>query len=76
MSNESNDDNKDNKWHFSGGYEVRLIEELSKFFNFTYDIINCDSDWGKQWSNSTWTGLIGKIASNVTNMHRMIKNDF
>ncbi|CAG2114560.1 unnamed protein product [Medioppia subpectinata] len=44
--------------------EVKLFESLSKHLNFTYRIINCNSDWGVFISkNKTWTGLIGQIVA-------------
>ncbi len=52
-------------WDLSGGLEVRLLESLSKHFNFTYRIINCNSDWGVLLENNTWTGIVGKVASKV-----------
>jgi hypothetical protein len=56
-----------NNWFLSGGFEVKLIHTLSKHFNFTYSIINCNSDWGTEWPNKTWTGIVGKIANKVNN---------
>jgi hypothetical protein len=55
----------DSKWVFSGGYEVELFKAMSDYFNFTYKIINCYSDWGIRLPNKTWTGIIGSVASKV-----------
>jgi hypothetical protein len=52
-------------WRLSGGYEAKLIQTLSDYFNFTHKIINCANDWGIQLPNKTWTGIIGKIVSKV-----------
>ncbi len=60
-----NNESSDGKWNFSGGLEVRLLESMSKHFNFTYRIINCNSDWGVLLKNNTWTGIVGKVASKV-----------
>jgi hypothetical protein len=49
----------------SGGYEGKLIQTMSEYFNFTYELINCNKDWGNQMPNKTWTGIIGKIVSKV-----------
>jgi len=54
-----------NRWLVSGGFEGILVQTLSKYFNFTYEIINCNNDWGIQLPNKTWTGIIGKIVSKV-----------
>jgi hypothetical protein len=55
----------DSKWVFSGGFEVELFKAMSDYFNFTYKIINCNSDWGIRLPNETWTGIIGSVASKV-----------
>jgi hypothetical protein len=47
------------------GLDVRLINELSKYFNFSMKIIECNYDWGIQLPNKTWSGIIGKIVSKV-----------
>lgn len=45
---------------------MRLIETLSEYFNFTYEIINCHSQWGKFLPNKTWDGLIGLVSTEVS----------
>ncbi len=52
-------------WSFKSGLDVRLINEMSKYFNFSMKIIECYSDWGIQLPNKTWSGIIGKIVSKV-----------
>ncbi len=60
-------------WSFTGGLEVKLLESLSKHFNFTYRIINCNSDWGVLSANHTWTGIVGKVASKVNHFSNIRK---
>jgi hypothetical protein len=38
---------------------------MSKYFNFSMKIIECNNDWGIQLPNKTWSGIIGKIVSKV-----------
>lgn len=45
---------------FNGGIEVAFLEELRKYFNFNYDVINCMDNWGT-FHNGTWTGIVGKV---------------
>jgi len=52
-------------WSLKSGLDVRLINEMSKYFNFSMKIIECNSDWGIQLPNKTWSGIIGKIVSKV-----------
>ena len=49
---------------FAGGTEVELLNALKQFFNFQYDIVDCNNDWGN-YINGTWTGLIGQVFHNV-----------
>jgi len=49
----------------SGGFEVRLFDAMRDYFNFTYQMINCNSDWGVLLPNNTWTGIIGNVHSKV-----------
>ena len=49
---------------FSSGIEVELLNALKQFFNFQYDIMDCNQDWGS-YINGTWTGVIGKVLYNV-----------
>ena len=51
---------------FTSGTEVELLNALKQFFNFQYDIVDCNQDWGR-YINGTWTGLIGKLFDNVNN---------
>jgi len=54
-----------NSWVLRGGIEVELIQLMSKYFNFTYQIINCFAERGIELHNKTWTGIIGKVNSSV-----------
>jgi hypothetical protein len=63
-----NYDKSKDLWLYSGGFEAELFHTMSHFFNFTYKIINCNNDWGIQLQNKTWTGIIGKIVSKVSNL--------
>ena len=59
-------ENKSKQWYLSGGFDVYLIQCLSIYFNFTYQIINCNNEWGDRLTNNTWTGIIGKIVNKVS----------
>jgi hypothetical protein len=52
-------------WSLKSGLDARLINEMSKYFNFSIKVIECNSDWGIQSLNKTWSGIIGKILSKV-----------
>ncbi len=52
-------------WSLKSGLDVRLINEMSKYFNFSMKIIECNKHWGMQLPNKTWSGIIGKIVSKV-----------
>ncbi len=52
-------------WSLKSGLDVRLINEMSKYFNFSMKIIECNRLWGIQLPNKTWSGIIGKIVSKV-----------
>ena len=45
---------------FKGGLEVELLNELKQFFNFQYDVVDCNQVWGN-YINGTWTGIIDKV---------------
>ena len=45
---------------------MHLIDTLSKFFNFSYEIINCNNNWGTKLANNTWNGLIGLLTKEVS----------
>ena len=42
--------NESEKSVFTGGVEVELLNELKQFFNFQYDIVDCNKVWGNQVS--------------------------
>ena len=42
------------------GYEIKMMEELSRALDFTYEIVNPpDSAWGMINETGQWTGLTG-----------------
>ena len=49
---------------FTDGIEVELLNALKQFFNFQYDIVDCNQQWGS-YINGTWTGLTGQVFYNV-----------
>ena len=53
----------DKSWYLTGGIEKKLIDSLSKHFNFQYRVIHCNNNWGKKLANGTWNGIIGKVWS-------------
>ena len=57
---------------FTSGLEVELLKSMKKFFNFQYKIVDCNQVWGN-YTNGTWTGLIGKAFDHVNN--RYLVND-
>ena len=63
-----------NKKNALEGYEVDVISELAKFLNFTYQMIDCQMDWGQLLDNGSWDGLVGMIQNKVISIQ--IKIDF
>lgn len=52
------------EWKLTAGVEVKLLQALSKHFNFTYQVIDCDNNWGVYISaNNSWTGIMGAIVT-------------
>ena len=49
----------------SGGFEITMLKELSKYYNFKFDLVDCESNWGVLLPNNTWSGIIGKVARKV-----------
>ena len=49
---------------FQGGIEVELLNSLKQLFNFQYDIVDCNQQWGN-YINGTWTGVIGSVFKKV-----------
>lgn len=41
---------------------MKLLDVLSKYFNFQYRLIDCNSNWGSRLANGTWTGLMGMLS--------------
>ena len=60
---------------FTSGTEVELLNALKQFFNFQYDIVDCNIDWGN-YINGTWTGLTGEVFYNCKwiIINKMIKS--
>ena len=53
------------KWIGAGGFELKMIETLAQYLNFSYEIINCNNVWGSLITNQTWNGIIGLLVKNV-----------
>lgn len=52
---------------FSGGYEVEILKILSAKFNFSYELLDCEQQWGSINADGTWTGVVGKLVNKVKN---------
>ena len=49
-----------NRYKDYWGYEVKMLEELSRRLHFTYKIVNPpDAGWGMINETGQWTGLTG-----------------
>ena len=48
------------------GYEIMILREMSKQFNFTYQFIDAKQDWGNILSDGTWTGIVGHLVNKVS----------
>ena len=46
------------------GIEMQFLNELSKYFNFNYKVVNCNNTWGSN-INGNWTGIIGQVLYQV-----------
>ena len=45
-----------------GGMYGAILEDLSRFMNFTYDlVIPTDGEWGVLKSDGTWDGVVGQL---------------
>ena len=53
------------KWIGVGGFELKMIETLAQYLNFSYKIINCNNVWGSLITNQTWNGIMGLLVKNV-----------
>ena len=49
------------------GIEVELLNAMKKFFNFQYEIVDCNQTWGS-YINGTWDGIIGKVFDEVNKL--------
>ena len=47
------------------GLEARIVSALSDKFNFTYNLIDCQLNYGKM-VNGSWNGMIGRLVTNVS----------
>ncbi|KAH9394614.1 hypothetical protein TYRP_004669 [Tyrophagus putrescentiae] len=56
-------DQKKQKYEGRGGMEIQLIETLGDYFNFSYEIINCNNHWGNLLPNNKWNGIIGELST-------------
>ena len=48
-----------------GGISDMLFKTISKHFNITYEVINCNGVWGVKPINGTWPGVVGKLINKV-----------
>ena len=55
----------DDKIEFVNGIEVKIIETIQRYLNFTIEIIDCHSVWGQEKANKSWNGLVGAIMNDV-----------
>lgn len=43
-----------------------MLETMSKYLNFTYEILDCNMIWGtKPFNGTNLKGIIGKVSQNV-----------
>ena len=47
------------------GFEDEMFKILAKYFNFTYDLIDFNGEYGFQDDNGNWNGLIGGLINDV-----------
>ena len=59
-----------NKYEFFERYQgdSKILEILSIKLNFTFSLISSNLEWGRLLANNTWTGIIGKLASDVSSL--------
>ena len=53
------------KWIGVDGFELKLIQTLGEYFNFSYELINCNNVWGALAANGSWNGLMGLLLKEV-----------
>ena len=46
--------------------DMKILKILSSKLNFTFSLIHSDFHWGHLLPNNTWTGIIGKLVTQVT----------
>ena len=66
--NNLSDINYENQHEFIKKYQsdLGILEILRNKLNFTYSLIHSNLIWGNLLANNTWTGIIGKLVSEVT----------
>ncbi|KAF8764466.1 glutamate receptor ionotropic, delta-2-like [Argiope bruennichi] len=53
----------------SGGLEAAIIELLSKLLGFEYKLFPAkDKEWGRLTDNGTWTGVVGMVSRNESDI--------
>ena len=60
-----NENKSSKQLELSKGHEAQIIKSLQKVLNFTYDIIDCDMDFGNKLPDNQWTGILGQLQRNV-----------
>ena len=62
------DENDKNVVDSLKGYEGEIVKIIAKIYNFTLDIIDCNSDWGFKLDNGTWTGIVANVMNMVNRL--------
>ena len=47
------------------GYELIILDIMSKILNFTYTLKDMNGDSGRYLSDGSWTGVVGQLATKV-----------
>ncbi len=48
--------------------EHGIIQTISNYYDFKYNITSCNYEWGLKLPNGTWTGIIGKLVTNESDI--------
>ncbi|XP_035225929.1 probable glutamate receptor [Stegodyphus dumicola] len=57
------------KISLTGGIEAKMIEILANTLKFKYELVTPkDGQWGKMQENGSWTGLIGMVSRNESDL--------
>ena len=51
--------------YFIKGSDIELLKTISKYYNFTNDLIDCNDLWGLPLGNGSWNGIIGQLMLKV-----------